>query len=68
VLFDGATNTKLPVCPHAGGVGLCEYVQHFGHDRLLSASPARARGAVIEYIVDHLHELSIALRIMNCLN
>jgi L-fuconate dehydratase len=43
-----------PVCPHAGGVGLCEYVQHlsiFDHIRVGGARDDR----VLEF-VDHLHE------------
>ena len=45
---------KIPVCPHAGGVGLCEYVQHismFDYTRVSCSTDGR----VIEY-VDHLHE------------
>lgn len=44
----------IPVCPHAGGVGLCEYVQHismFDYTRVSCSTDGR----VIEY-VDHLHE------------
>jgi L-fuconate dehydratase len=44
----------LPVCPHAGGVGLCEYVQHLAMIDYLCFSTTRS-GRVIEY-VDHLHE------------
>ncbi|CAP56608.1 L-fuconate dehydratase [Gluconacetobacter diazotrophicus] len=44
----------LPVCPHAGGVGLCEYVQHFSMIDYAAISGSMA-GRVIEY-VDHLHE------------
>jgi L-fuconate dehydratase len=43
-----------PVCPHAGGVGLCEYVQHLSMIDYLSIS-ATMEGRVAEY-VDHLHE------------
>jgi L-fuconate dehydratase len=45
---------EIPVCPHAGGVGLCEYVQHismFDYTRVSCSTDGR----VIEY-VDHLHE------------
>ncbi|ODC04417.1 fuconate dehydratase [Terasakiispira papahanaumokuakeensis] len=43
-----------PVCPHAGGVGLCEYVQHLAMvDYLCFAGTTAHR--VTEY-VDHLHE------------
>ncbi|WP_293214309.1 L-fuconate dehydratase [Parvibaculum sp.] len=43
-----------PVCPHAGGVGLCEYVQHLSIIDYLSISGSH-EGRVAEY-VDHLHE------------
>ncbi|MFB9235864.1 enolase C-terminal domain-like protein [Plantactinospora siamensis] len=49
-----AAKFGVPVCPHAGGVGLCEYVQHlatFDYLRVGTALPGR----MIEY-VDHLHE------------
>lgn len=49
-----AAKYKLPVCPHAGGVGLCEYVQHLSMIDYLCISGTR-EGRVIEY-VDHLHE------------
>ena len=43
-----------PVCPHAGGVGLCEYVQHMSMiDYVMISADIGER--VIEY-VDHLHE------------
>ena len=44
----------LKVCPHAGGVGLCEYVQHLSMIDYLCFS-ATHEGRVTEY-VDHLHE------------
>ena len=44
----------LKVCPHAGGVGLCEYVQHMSMIDYLCIAGTR-EGRVIEY-VDHLHE------------
>jgi L-fuconate dehydratase len=44
----------VPVCPHAGGVGLCEYVQHLAVFDYLSVS-ASLENRVIEW-VDHLHE------------
>ena len=44
----------IPVCPHAGGVGLCEYVQHLSMIDYVSISGSM-EGRVIEY-VDHLHE------------
>ncbi|GLQ53369.1 L-fuconate dehydratase [Devosia nitrariae] len=43
-----------PVWPHAGGVGLCEYVQHLAMIDYLCVS-GTMDGRVIEY-VDHLHE------------
>ncbi|WP_202948093.1 L-fuconate dehydratase, partial [Caulobacter sp. AP07] len=49
-----AAKYELPVCPHAGGVGLCEYVQHLSMIDYLCFSGTR-EGRVIEY-VDHLHE------------
>ena len=49
-----AARHNLPVCPHAGGVGLCEYVQHMSMIDYLCISGTR-EGRVIEY-VDHLHE------------
>lgn len=44
----------LPVCPHAGGVGLCEHVQHLSMIDYLSISGS-LRDRTCEY-VDHLHE------------
>ena len=44
----------VPVCPHAGGVGLCEYVQHLSLVDYIYISGS-LEGRVIEY-VDHLHE------------
>ena len=44
----------IPVCPHAGGVGLCEYVQHLQLWDYISVS-ASIQNRVIEY-VNHLHE------------
>lgn len=49
-----AAKYEVPVCPHAGGVGLCEYVQHLSIFDYLCVS-ASLEGRVIEY-VDHLHE------------
>ncbi|AHE53751.1 L-fuconate dehydratase [Sphingomonas sanxanigenens] len=49
-----AAKQGLPVCPHAGGVGLCEYVQHLSMIDYLCFS-ATTEDRVIEY-VDHLHE------------
>jgi len=44
----------VPVCPHAGGVGLCELVQHLAMFDLIAVS-GTTDNRVIEY-VDHLHE------------
>jgi L-fuconate dehydratase len=44
----------VPVCPHAGGVGLCEYVQHLSLFDYIAVS-ADLTDRVIEY-VDHLDE------------
>jgi len=49
-----AAKFNLPVCPHAGGVGLCEYVQHLSIIDYLCFSGS-LEGRVAEY-VDHLHE------------
>jgi L-fuconate dehydratase len=43
----------VPVCPHAGGVGLCEYVQHLSIYDYIGVS-ASLENRVLEY-VDHLH-------------
>lgn len=49
-----AAKFGVPVCPHAGGVGLCEYVQHLSIFDYICVS-ASLEGRIIEY-VDHLHE------------
>jgi len=49
-----AAKFGVPVCPHAGGVGLCEYVQHLAAFDYLSVSGS-LDGRVVEW-VDHLHE------------
>ena len=43
-----------PVCPHAGGIGLCEYVQHLSMIDYVRIS-ASLTDRVIEY-VEYLHE------------
>ena len=49
-----AAKFGVPVCPHAGGVGLCELVQHFSFfDYAVIARSQQDR--YIEF-VDHLHE------------
>ena len=49
-----AAKYGLKVCPHAGGVGLCEYVQHLSMIDYACIAGTR-EGRVVEY-VDHLHE------------
>jgi len=49
-----AAKYGVPVCPHAGGVGLCELVQHLSMFDLVALS-GTTDDRVIEY-VDHLHE------------
>ena len=49
-----AAKFEIPVCPHAGGVGLCEYVQHLAMFDYIAVS-ASMDDRVVEW-VDHLHE------------
>ena len=49
-----AAKFGLAVCPHAGGVGLCEAVQHLSMLDYVAVSGTK-EGRVIEF-VDHLHE------------
>jgi L-fuconate dehydratase len=49
-----AAKFGVPVCPHAGGVGLCEYVQHLSIFDYICVS-ASLENRILEY-VDHLHE------------
>ncbi|HVU17788.1 MAG TPA: L-fuconate dehydratase [Candidatus Didemnitutus sp.] len=49
-----AAKFGVPVCPHAGGVGLCEYVQHESIFDYICVSGSLER-RVTEF-VDHLHE------------
>ncbi|SKB25846.1 L-fuconate dehydratase [Maribacter arcticus] len=49
-----AAKFNIPVCPHAGGVGLCEYVQHLSMIDYITISGSM-EGRIIEF-VDHLHE------------
>jgi L-fuconate dehydratase len=49
-----AAKFGVPVCPHAGGVGLCEYVQHLAMFDYIAVSGSM-EGRIIEF-VDHLHE------------
>jgi len=49
-----AAHFDIPVCPHAGGVGLCEHVQHFSAFDYISVS-GTLEDRITEY-ADHLHE------------
>ena len=49
-----ARRFDVPVCPHAGGVGLCEYVQHLSMFDYVAVSGS-LEGRMVEF-VDHLHE------------
>jgi L-fuconate dehydratase len=49
-----AAKFGIPVCPHAGGVGLCECVQHYAFFDYIAVS-ASLEDRAVEY-VDHLHE------------
>jgi L-fuconate dehydratase len=49
-----ARHFGVTVCPHAGGVGLCEYVQHLSLFDAISVAPD-VGDRIVEY-VDHLHE------------
>jgi L-fuconate dehydratase len=53
-----AAKFGVPVCPHAGGVGLCEMVQHLAMFDFVAVS-GTTEGRWIEY-VDHLHEHFVA--------
>jgi L-fuconate dehydratase len=48
-----AAKFGVPVCPHGGGVGLCEYVQHLSIFDYIAVSGS-LENRVLEY-VDHLH-------------
>jgi L-fuconate dehydratase len=59
-----AAKFGVPVCPHAGGVGLCEYVQHLSIFDYIAVSGC-LENRVCEY-VDHLHEHFVdPVRIVN---
>jgi L-fuconate dehydratase len=59
-----AAHFGVPVCPHAGGVGLCEVVQHFAFFDYAAVSGSQEH-RMIEY-VDHLHEhFAEPVRIVN---
>ncbi|MCA9178723.1 MAG: fuconate dehydratase [Planctomycetales bacterium] len=49
-----AAKFGVPVCPHAGGVGLCNYVQHLSAFNYIAISPS-LENVVVEFS-DHLHE------------
>ena len=49
-----AAKFGVPVCPHGGGVGLCEYVQHIAIFDYIAVG-ASLQDRICEY-VDHLHE------------
>ncbi|MFC7242444.1 enolase C-terminal domain-like protein [Catellatospora aurea] len=49
-----AAKFGVPVCPHAGGVGLCEYVQHLSIFDYLRLGRS-LDGRMVEYVA-HLHE------------
>jgi L-fuconate dehydratase len=49
-----AAHFGIPVCPHAGGVGLCEYVQHLSIFDYIAISGS-LENRMIEY-TPHLHE------------
>ena len=49
-----AARFDVPVCPHAGGVGLCEHVQHFSAFDYIAVSGS-LENRLVEY-ADHLHE------------
>ncbi|MEZ0070162.1 L-fuconate dehydratase [Streptacidiphilus sp. MAP12-20] len=53
-----AAKFRVPVCPHAGGVGLCELVQHLSMFDYVALS-GTTEDRVVEY-VDHLHDHFLA--------
>jgi L-fuconate dehydratase len=53
-----AAKFGIPICPHAGGVGLCEYMQHLSIFDYIAVSASHEK-SVLEY-VDHLHEHFLA--------
>lgn len=53
-----AAKFGVPVCPHAGGVGLCEAVQHFSMFDFVAVSGTQ-EDRMIEY-TKHLHERFVA--------
>ena len=49
-----AAHFDVPICPHAGGVGLCEHVQHFSAFDYICVSGS-LENRITEF-ADHLHE------------
>ena len=49
-----AAKFDIPVCPHGGGVGLCEFTQHISMFDYIAVSGS-LEGRLLEY-VDHLHD------------
>ena len=58
-----AAKFNIPVCPHAGGVGLCEYTQHIVFFDYICVS-ASLEGRMLEY-ADHLHEDMVSPVVIN---
>jgi L-fuconate dehydratase len=59
-----AKKFDIPVCPHAGGVGLCNYIQHLSAFNYIAIAPS-LENVVLEYS-DHLHEHFVdRLRMVN---
>lgn len=59
-----AAKFGIPVCPHAGGVGLCEHVQHLAMFDYICVGAGKQESQIVEY-VDHLHEHFIDPCVMN---
>jgi L-fuconate dehydratase len=53
-----AAKFDVPVCPHAGGVGLCQHVQHFSPFDYIAVS-GTLENRIAEY-AEHLHEHFVA--------
>lgn len=57
-IFDTDSNLALrfgvPVCPHAGGVGLCEYVIHLRYDPWFSSPLASAQFCFPTSLIDYI--------------
>jgi len=58
-----AAKFGVPICPHAGGVGLCEYVQHLSIFDYIAVS-ACLDNRIVEY-VEHLNEHFVTPVLMN---